>query len=288
MKPRPYTIECCRAGAIGDVLMATPAVRALRQNHPDALIRFVTVSPDLLLENPDIDELSPVNLDADRTIWFEYPIKNGYPDVPLTHHIAWEFARQNGIEIDDVAGTIRFTNSERMFARSLVQKFAPLPTATIHIKAGWSPYKEWPAENWQQVVDHFFGRMVFIQVGRKGEPELKNAVVMNGIMNLRLSAACVAETDLFIGIDSFPNHVAGALRKPAVVLFGSTSPAGSGYPTATNIWIGETCSPCYREYNTLSVHPKDPCPYDVICQKNISVEKVIHAIENVLSRRQVA
>lgn len=279
---RPYVIECCRAGAIGDVLMTTPAVRALRQKHPDALIRFVTMNPDLLLENPDIDEISPVNLEANRTVWFEYPVKDGYPDVPLQDHLAREFARSNGIPVMEIAGRICFTKSERSFARTLVRKFSPLPVATIHIKAGWSPYKEWPVENWQQVVNHFFGRLVFIQIGGRNEPVLKNAVTMNGVMNIRLSAACVAESDLFLGIDSFPNHVAGAFKKPAVVIFGSTSPVGSGYPTATNLWSGEDCSPCYREYNAIAVHRKEPCPYAVKCQKNITVAAVIEAIETKL------
>lgn len=132
-------------------------------------------------------------------------------------------------------------------------------------------------------MDHFYGQLAFIQIGCKNETVLKNVASMVGIMNIRLSTACVRETDLFIGIDSFPNHVAGAFGKPAVVLFGSTSPIGSGYPTAMNLWLAESCSPCYREYNSISVHSKEPCPYGVKCQTGISVDRVIASIETVLA-----
>lgn len=282
MPAKKYTIECFRAGAIGDVLMATPAVHALREQYPDAHIRFVTLSPDLIVNNPDIDEISPVSHSCDKKVYFEYPTHQGYPDTALTRHIAEEFAANNGIEIQSHAGIIRFTDSECSFARNIVKKFNKIPTATIHIKAGWSSYKEWPVENWQKVVDHFFGRIAFIQIGAKDEPVLKNTIPMNGVMNVRLSAACISETDMFVGIDSYPNHVAGALKKPAVALFGSTSPVGSGYTSAINIWTKEECSPCYREYNSISLHKKSPCPYDVKCQKNISAAQVINAVESLL------
>ena len=280
---KSFVIECCRAGAIGDVLMTTPTVRMLRKIYPDAYIRYVTLNPDLLINNPDIDELSPVSYPSDKQFLFEYPVHKGYPDRPLERHIAHEFAACCDLELDSICGTVHFTDSELGYIRSLMKKFGDLPTTTIHIHAGWSPYKEWPVENWQKVVDHFFGQLAFIQIGDRNEPVLKNVASMVGLLNVRLSAACVYQTDLFVGIDSFPNHVAGAFGKPAVVLFGSTSPTGSGYPTAINLWAGEPCSPCYREYNSISVHPKEPCPYGVKCQKEISIDKVIASIETILA-----
>ncbi len=275
------TIECCRAGAIGDTLMTTPAIRALRQKYPQAHIRYVTQTPDLLIGNPDIDELSMVRKEHDQEILFEYPMAAGYPDKPLENHLAFSFADCAGLEIDSPAGFLNFTEHEMSFVKSIMDKFQ-VPVATIHVKAGWSPYKEWPIENWQKIVNHFFGRIAFLQIGTSGEPALDKSIVFNGLLSVRLAAACVSMTDLFVGIDSYPNHVAGACGKPAVVLFGSTSPAGSGYDSAVNIWTGEDCSPCYREYNSIAIHKKQTCPAAMKCQKNISVSTVIAAIEKQL------
>ena len=277
-----FVIECCRAGVIGDVLMTTPAIRELRKQYKNAHIRYVTLNPDLLINNPNIDELSIVNYPCDLQIKFEYPVHKGYPDKPLTKHIAAEFAECGGVQIDSFRGDIYFSESELIYAESVIKKFEHIPTATIHIHGGWSPYKNWPFENWQKVVDHFFKRIVFIQIGGPNDPVLNNVISMVRTFSIRLSSAFIYSTDFFIGIDSFPNHVAGALSKPAVVLFGSTSPTGSGYPSATNIWTGEECSPCYREYNSISVHKKPPCPYDIKCMKGISVERVVHSIEEEL------
>lgn len=281
-----YIIQCCRAGAIGDVLMTTAAIRELRRQFPQSHIRYVTKTPDLLINNPHIDELSLVRNKCDREILFEYPMHNGYPDQPLTRHIANEFASCAEVELDSVEGDIYFHEHELSLIRNVVKKFT-VPVATIHIKSGWSPYKDWPIENWQKVIDHFFGRLAFIQIGGFGEPVLRDVVALAGELSIRLSATCIAVSDIFLGVDSFANHVAGALGKPAVVVFGSTSPVGSGYDTAINLWSAEDCSPCYREYNSMAVHKKEPCPYEIKCQRRISVDRLIEAVESIVVKQQL-
>ncbi|HEY7530515.1 MAG TPA: glycosyltransferase family 9 protein [Gemmatimonadota bacterium] len=55
----PSQILVVRLGAIGDVLLATPLVRALRRAHPDARLLFLTKREhaDLLRGNPHVDEV---------------------------------------------------------------------------------------------------------------------------------------------------------------------------------------------------------------------------------------
>lgn len=277
-------IECYRAGAIGDVLMTTPAVRALKKKYPNSHIRYVTETPDLILNNPYVDEVSPVGYNADLKIYFEYPVKKGYPDRPLEKHIAEEFAECAGVKLDNLFGDLVLYDHEISFAVNAVKKLKKVVIATIHVTSGWSPYKQWDISLWQKVVDHFRGRILFLQIGAKGEPVLKNVLSFVGLLNVRLAASIIYASDFFVGIDSFPNHVAAAFRKPAVVLFGSTSPVGSGYSTAINLWKGYDCSPCYREYNQISLHPKPPCPYGIKCMKNIKLEDVIYSIEKILRK----
>lgn len=51
-----------RAGAIGDTLMATPLVRALRQTCPNAHIAFLCsrTAQDVLRHNPHLDQVIPL------------------------------------------------------------------------------------------------------------------------------------------------------------------------------------------------------------------------------------
>ncbi|MBO8130493.1 MAG: glycosyltransferase family 9 protein [Candidatus Marinimicrobia bacterium] len=279
-------IECYRAGAIGDVLMTTPAVRALKNKYKGSYIRYVTVTPNLILNNPYVDEISPVGLDADLKVYFEYPLKKGYPDKPLEKHLVYEFAECANVKVDSLRGDLRLYKHEISFAENAVKKFRRIniKLATIHITAGWSPYKEWEIDLWQKVVDYFKGRVLFIQLGSSGQPVLKNVLSFVGILSVRLSASMTYVSDFHVGVDSFPNHVAAAFNKPAVVLFGSTSPVGFGYNSAINIWKGYECSPCYREYNKKSLHPKPPCPYGKKCMRDISLDEVINSIETILRR----
>lgn len=59
MTPR---ILIVRAGAIGDTLMATPLVRALRRTYPDACLAFLCSRPalDVLKHNPHLDHVIPL------------------------------------------------------------------------------------------------------------------------------------------------------------------------------------------------------------------------------------
>ena len=51
-----------RAGAIGDTLMATPLVRAVRQTYPECRLVFLcsAAAHDVLRYNPHIDQIIPI------------------------------------------------------------------------------------------------------------------------------------------------------------------------------------------------------------------------------------
>lgn len=48
-------------------------------------------------------------------------MSNGYPDVPLEKHIAYEFADCCGVELDSIKGTLYLTQSELSYARSVIK-----------------------------------------------------------------------------------------------------------------------------------------------------------------------
>lgn len=96
-------------------------------------------------------------------------------------------------------------------------------------------------------------------------------------------AAALAEATIFIGNDSGPAHMAGALGRPRVVIFGSSSssiwgpwPRESVGSTARVVQNPYLCNPC----------PGDRC-YEYPqpeCIRSITLEQVIRAIESVLDR----
>lgn len=279
LSKRRYVIEVRRPGALGDVLCTTPAVKKLKEKYPDAYIRYVTHSSaiPILTCNPHIDEVvEESGKFADLTFEFSYPMKDGYPYTALKKHISHYFADCAGVELNDTRPVLN------LLPEDLVKLEYKKPIISFAVKTGWSIYKEWPLERWEQLIE-LFPNYQFIQLGRAGEPQIKGAHYMCGKLPLRQVFSVIEQSELFVGLDSLFNHVTRALDVPAVILFGSTSPVGFGYDVNVNLWSEYECSPCYRENNEISVHPKPPCPYEHKCMVTyMSANRVAEAMKKKL------
>ena len=96
-------------------------------------------------------------------------------------------------------------------------------------------------------------------------------------------AAALAEARLFVGNDSGPAHMAAALSRPLVVVFGSSSSAIWGP------WPRETSDPAMKVVQNF--YECNPCPGDRCyrferpeCILSVSLGQVRAAVENVLAR----
>jgi lipopolysaccharide heptosyltransferase II len=88
-------------------------------------------------------------------------------------------------------------------------------------------------------------------------------------------AALLARCDLLIGIDSGPMHVAAAMGRPVVGLFGPTSPGRTG-PLGEGhqvVFHRQPCWPCMS-----------PTCVDRPCMSSITVDEVLAAVRQVLAR----
>lgn len=74
--------------------------------------------------------------------------------------------------------------------------------------------------------------------------------------------------------DSGVMHLAVALRRPTVAIFGSTSPlwTSSSVPWAANLYAAYPCSPCYRR----------TCPIGYACFRSVEPASAVRAIEQLL------
>jgi ADP-heptose:LPS heptosyltransferase len=142
------------------------------------------------------------------------------------------------------------------------------------MRAGWSRYKEWPAERWAGVLAELAGEIPIVVIDPAAGHPLHEVI------------ALVANARLHIGVDSFANHLtnflwrdhSGLHRVPGVILWGSTQVAAAGYAHNTNISRGLACQPCFRENPEISQMAKEPCPYEHRCMQEIGVGEVVDAI----------
>jgi len=126
---------------IGDTLLATPAIRAIRRVHPDD--RITVCCPDdggayqVLLHNPNVDSLragvDASSLPGTRVVLDpEAALKLGYESVKP---FAWCFGRQLGVEIDGTAYDYTITPAERDAAAHLARELGegrPVVVAARH------------------------------------------------------------------------------------------------------------------------------------------------------------
>src|SRR5207248_1413727 len=84
--------------------------------------------------------------------------------------------------------------------------------------------------------------------------------------------------DVVLSNDSGPMHMAMALNRPTVCLFGPAHPDQYGIEneSVTSFYAAVPCSPCVHEVD------KPPCRGDNVCMQRILPERVEQAIRQIL------
>ncbi|MDT7688200.1 MAG: heptosyltransferase [Acidobacteriota bacterium] len=164
------------------------------------------------------------------------------------------------------------------------------PFALIHPAAAFDT-KTWAAENFARVIEHLAARgLASVAVVAPGEAKVIEDVrahvasPLAGFNDLRLPelTALAARASVFVGNDSGVAHVAAAMGTPQVVVFGSSNVAH---------WRPWTEAPAEVVREEM---PCAPCPGytcaefgEPECIRRVPVERVLAAVERVLSKTEV-
>ncbi|HSV14793.1 MAG TPA: lipopolysaccharide heptosyltransferase II [Tepidisphaeraceae bacterium] len=139
---------------------------------------------------------------------------------------------------------------DRQYIKTLLppgEKFAVLLPAT-----NW-PTKQWPIERFAAMTEPLREKYGFTSV-LAGGPDavplaasLPGAINLAGKTNLRQLVALLERASLVIANDTGPMHIAAALGRPLVTMFGPTSPVRTGpYQQMDSVVrLDIPCSPCF-------------------------------------------
>lgn len=231
----------------GDIVMLTAAVRDLHRCCPGKFVTDVrTRCPDLWLHNPHLTPLPEDDCDLER-IDCHYPLIHQSNQRPyhFIHGFIEDMRERLGVRIVpmEFKGDIHLTDEER---------HAPPPCAEM---VGDEPFwllaaggkfdftiKWWESARYQAVVDHFAGRLRFVQIGavEHHHPPLRRVVDLRGKTTLRELVRLVYHSQGAVCPVTLLMHLAAAVEtprgrpplRPCVVIAGGREPAHwEAYPT---------------------------------------------------------
>src|SRR5579864_866861 len=264
----PFRILVVRLSAMGDVIHALPAVASLKHSFPRSRLSWVIRPRwiPLIATNPFVDEIIPLerNFSGIRQAWrhlragtfdlavdFQGLIQSALVAatsraariVGFHRSQAWEglAALFYSTEVTATAPHIVDRNLELVAASgasNIVRAFplpdgAPegdLPDGKFILAspfAGWTA-KQWPLERFGELA-----RRLDLPLVLNGAPD--SADRLRSVPGARVHISSLAglidatrRAHAVIGVDSGPMHLAAALSKPGVAIFGPTDPARNG------------------------------------------------------------
>ncbi len=139
------------------------------------------------------------------------------------------------------------------------------PRVVMHLGAG-SSAKRWPLVSWCRLIEGFLERGWRVAiVGAPGDRELSSRIPahddlqdLTGTLSFPELAALFERSDLFLGSDSGPAHIAASVRAPSVVLFSGTNDSRQWRPWSSRTLVvrhDAACRPCHRKECPLADHP---------------------------------
>lgn len=191
-----------------------------------------------------------------------------YIKYPFTHETGCTFSDWKAA---DHPGEIILSTEELLTVEHFKDVFGDFvliePSPTIK-----NPNRRWFRERWQVVADATDRDVHWVQPQHRDTRPLQGVVQCATPRGLRELAALVYASQGVVAVEGGLAHMAAALGKPAVVLWGGcTSAANLSYPTHVNIVDGGPGSPCGRW---------TPCRHCDDVWQGLSVKVVIdHVLE---------
>jgi heptosyltransferase-2 len=335
----PKRILIIQTAFIGDVILSTPLIRALRESFPQSFISFLLIPKtyNLLENNPYLDErlvyekrkgfisfLKIISQIKERSFdlaviphrslrsallayWGGIPERIGFNksagSALLTqrviyrtdvHEVDRNLSLLSGISDNssDASPELFPSSSDFAYVRKLLLDSSVSDKDKI---VGIAPGSVWATKRWLPErfaeVAQFLTERANVKVILLGSEDDRNLcgriadlmrdkpLILAGRTTLLQSAAVISLCKVILSNDSAPVHMASAMKRPVVAIFGSTIPKFGFAPYRVDHVILQKqmdCRPC-------GIHGKRKCPQKHFgCMKEISTEEVFEAVLSLL------
>lgn len=266
-----------RSGAIGDLLLASPAIKAFKETTGTKINLSCFPERAQLFDHTDLfSNILPYPLPFDTSQRINLLSLENVIETNNTDHATDAFAKALGVTVTDYKPIYVVTPEEKRDALFDLPKGRPFvgiqPRSTAR-------NRDYPDDQWQEVIAALDKRgWHVILFGSFGQipalpPSLeRNLHVTNLAMErrtFRQAAAFLANCDAFCGVDSAFLHLCHALDIPAVGLFGAFSwkTRTSKAPKTIALTGAGDCAGCsWLPRNGRHFPPDMPCSVKQQCQ----------------------
>lgn len=311
--PEAGSILAIRLGAFGDILHALPAIQSLKQSFPASKLALL-IAPrwlPILEGNPFIDQFIPPRVMAVRGLRpdvafdFQGLLKSallgrlarpgklyGFDKSVARERLASAFYTdpvrvagphriERNLQLIAAAGASRLT-TDAWIPRGRPEGDLPSgPFVLANPFAGWMG-KQWPFENYDAA-----GQLL----SREGLPLAVNVPqekcdMLAGFKHIRIHTSSIAglidatrRAIAIIGVDSGPLHLAAALGKPGVALYGPTDPSMTGpFGGTISVIRSADVETTYKRHGSIHASMRVITPQQV-------VETLLRSLANTSARR---
>ena len=224
----------------GDIVMLTAAVRDLHRCYPGQFLTDVrTSSPALWEHNPYITTVVDDDPEAE-TIDCHYPLIHQSNTTP--YHFLHGFVEYLNdhlglrIKVTAAKGDLYISAEEKAWFSRVEELKGRNTSFWLFASGGKFDYtiKWWDPARYQQVIDHFRGRIEFVQVGETHHrhPPLRGVIDLRGETTPRQLVRLVYHSQGVISAVSLLMHLAAAVEakpgmpknRPCVVIAGGREP----------------------------------------------------------------
>jgi len=322
---------------LGDVILCTPLIKALRMLSSDSFISFLLIpeTKKVLENNPHLDEILVYDKRKRKGAGSFFQImtkikKRGFDLAVIPHRslrsslLAYLARIPQRIGFDRSAGAFLFTDKIVYHANvhEVNRNLSLLSSFNAHLSdtspelfpssedfscarqllldagvreedkmVGIAPGSVWPTKRWiperfaevsQRLIREAKAKVIFL--GSKDDQNLcerianlmrDKPVILAGRTDILQSAAMISFCKVIVSNDSAPVHVASAMKRPVVAIFGSTIPEFGFAPYGKGHLVIEKkmdCRPC-------GMHGRGKCPQKHFrCMKDITTEEVFQAM----------
>lgn len=287
-----------RHSGMGDIICTIPAARGLMKRHPGAVFiynchaEFASI-PKLAGVAQHFTSLKHIGLVGH---WYRFFLAGFYhfshgddsADSGCHEPMITEFLRQFGLPLSEEHPELPVRPAAREKADSVFsQKNLDVSKLVlIHPGPSW-PVREWPLENWTQLVSKLrergytsiaqLGVGRYLNFGKVEVPLIPGTVSLLDAFTVEECIAAIARAKLFIGIDSGLLHIAAATRTPSVGIFGPTLPEYRFSKQFRKDFVLSHIECVGCEHRKPQLHWITGCPYDIKCMKTIDVDEVWQA-----------